>query len=61
MTTPIKLYDQNQVVNLSKETGETSKQPDEAINAFLVEVDLKGLREIVEKSPEAIRKITRIG
>lgn len=28
---------------------------------FLIEVDTEGLKEIINKSPQAIRKITRIG
>ena len=58
----IKIYgtdDQN--LALSSQLKDQTPEKPFSQPEFLIEVDTEGLKEIINKSPQAIRKITRIG
>ena len=58
----IKIYgNEDQEVVLSKQGNHDIPERTLSQPEFLIEVDTEGLKEIINTSPQAIRKITRIG
>ena len=59
----IKLYgnDDHKVTLSLADEGKKKLSQSSELPEFLLEVNADGLREILDKSPQVIRKITRIG